>query len=275
MLPLSLTLIFFSLALARPQVKNRTDSQIASGIDIMLTIDVSWSMLINDFVVKGKRSTRIEAAKQVAKNFIAGRPNDRMGIVAFAGRPFEASPITLQHTWLEDSLDYEVNPNQQLEQGTAIGSALSAAGRRLMSRKIKSKSKIIVLITDGSNNSGEIPPLEAAKLLADLGIKVYTVAIGTTHGRLSGRFQNFPAQEFDTGTLEEIAKITDGQYFRALDTDSLVESFHTINDLEKTDSKKKTRVRVKEYHHWFTGMALIFLVVSLLIQTFAPPPGPN
>ena len=217
-LPLVFTaLVFAILGMARPVWRNEYQSRVASGIDIMLTFDVSLSMDIDDFRLEGRPMRRIDAAKQVVDAFISKRPDDRIGLVAFAGRPVSVSPITLDHDWLREGLNnLELNRGVRgtvQEQGTAIGSALSAAGTRLDNRE--AKSKIIVLITDGASNSGKISPLEAARHLKTLGIKTYTVAIGTEKGRVSGSIQRYPRQEFDLPTLRKIAVDTGGEHFWA------------------------------------------------------------
>ncbi|MBC7979314.1 MAG: VWA domain-containing protein, partial [Armatimonadetes bacterium] len=190
-LPLAFTsLVLAIFGMSRPVWRNEYKSRIASGIDIMLAFDVSLSMDIDDFQMGGQPMRRIDAAKRVVDDFISRRPDDRIGLVAFAGRPVSVSPITLDHDWLRSGLDnLRLNDERNLgtvqEQGTAIGSALSAAATRLNNRD--AKSKIIVLITDGASNSGKISPLEAAGHIKTLGIKTYTVAIGTKEGRVSGR----------------------------------------------------------------------------------------
>jgi Ca-activated chloride channel family protein len=174
-LPLAFLSLFFAiLAMARPVWRNHYQSRTASGIDIMIAFDVSLSMDIDDFVDEGRPTKRITVAKKVVDDFISRRPEDRMGLVAFAGRPRDASPITLDHQWLRNALD-QLRLNDQRdrgtirEQGTAIGSALAASSVRLEARD--AKSKIIVLITDGASNSGKISPLEAAEHAKTLGIR--------------------------------------------------------------------------------------------------------
>ena len=203
-----LALITTILALARPVWRNQFLSRSASGIDIVIAFDVSLSMDIDDFVDQGRRARRIDVAKMVVDDFISRRPDDRIGLVAFAGRPRDCSPITLDHKWLRRALE-NLRLNDQYdrgtikEQGTAIGSALAAAATRLDARD--AKSKIIVLITDGASNSGKIAPVEAAELAKKLGIRIYTIAIGTTEGRVDTNIMRSPYQEFDLPTLQKIA----------------------------------------------------------------------
>jgi Ca-activated chloride channel family protein len=171
------------LGLARPVWRNEYSNRTASGIDIVIAFDVSLSMEIDDFLrPDGRPLQRLDAAKEVVSDFIGKRPDDRIGLVIFAGRPYSASPITLDHKWLRDRLA-AAHPSQLGEQGTAIGSALSAAAVRLDQRK--AASKIILLVTDGANNSGKIDPVEAAELATELGIKIYAISLGTEEGRVS------------------------------------------------------------------------------------------
>lgn len=266
-----LTLACAILALARPQWKDTYADRKASGVDIILAIDISYSMEIVDFQLNGRKAQRIDAAKATAAQFIQQRPNDRIGIVAFSGRPYVTSPITLEHDWLTDQLR-ELQPGLVLEQGTAIGSAIAAATTRLLDRE--SKSKVVVLVTDGSNNSGQLAPLEAAKHAAKLGVKVYTIAIGTEEGRLYNGRQAYPQQEFDTETLSEIARITGAEYYRVRNTDKLRQTFQSIDQLEKTDARQHTGVVTTELFPWFTAGSFILALFSLSIQALKPPPTP-
>ena len=266
-----LALICAIIAMARPQLRNEQSESTASGVDIILAIDISYSMQIVDFVLNGRRAQRITVAKNTAEAFINQRQNDRMGIVAFSGRPYITSPITLEHDWLIDQLR-ELRPGLVKEQGTAIGSAIAAAASRLHERE--SKSKVIVLVTDGSNNSGRIAPVEAAKQAAVLGIKVYAIAIGTEQGRLNNSIQAHPQQEFDTKTLQEIAEITGGEYFRVKDTDKLRDTFNSIDQLEKTEIKQHSIVSIRELFPWCASAALTFTIIGLTMQAVKSPTAP-
>ena len=259
------------LALARPQWVNEYKQRKASGIDIILAIDISYSMEIYDFELNGRKVQRITAAKETAETFIKQRPNDRMGIVAFSGRPYLTSPITLEHKWLIDQLR-DLRPGLVKEQGTAIGSAIAAASTRLHERE--AKSKVVVLVTDGSNNSGRISPIEAAKHAATLGIKVYAIAIGTEEGRLRNGIQAYPQQEFDTETLQKISQITKAEYFRVRDTDKLRDTFRSIDQLEKTDVRQHITTTREEWFPWIAGAALVFTLLALTMQSLNPPPAP-
>lgn len=261
-----LPLVFISLVLAifgmaRPVWRNEYQSRVASGIDILITFDVSLSMEIDDFRRGGQPMRRLEAAKEVVDAFITRRPDDRIGLVAFAGRPVSVSPITLDHDWLRQGLekialwDERSQTGTVREQGTAIGSALATAATRLDNRD--AKSKIIVLITDGQSNSGKISPIEAAQHIKTLGIKTYTVAIGTTKGRVSSRIQNFPRQEFDLPTLRKIASETGGEHFWAQSLEDLENNFQTIDKLEKTETRSLTVIDDRELFSWFVGASLL------------------
>ena len=231
----------------------------ASGIDIMIAFDVSLSMDIDDFRLDGRPMRRIDAAKRVVDAFIARRPDDRIGLVGFAGRPVSISPITLDHDWLRMGLDgLQLNRRgigTVEEQGTAIGSALAASGTRLDNRD--AKSKIIVLITDGASNSGKMSPLEAAKHLKTLGIKTYTVAIGTEKGRVDPTIQRYPRMEFDLPTLRKIASQTGGEHFWAQSLEALENNFETIDNLEKSETRSLTVIDDRELFAWFVGVSLL------------------
>jgi Ca-activated chloride channel family protein len=279
-LPLAFLALFAAiLTMARPVWRNEYQSRNASGIDIMLAFDTSLSMTIDDFILEGSRISRIVAAKRVVDAFITRRPDDRIGLVAFAGRPVSASPITLDHQWLRKSLDglrlnddFEHILGTVKESGTAIGSALSAAAMRLDTRQ--SKSKVIVLVTDGANNSGKIAPLEAAAHAKTLGIKIYTVAIGSEGGRVSSNIQAFPGKEFDLPTLIEIARVTGGEHFWAQDLESLESTFQTIDRLEKTESKSQAVIDDDELFPWFLIAAVLSSLAAITLLALNPAPSP-
>jgi len=225
-----------------------------------------------------RQERRIEAAKKIITEFIKRRPDDRIGIVSFAARPYTAAPVTLDHQILAFTLKELALVNSRTESGTAIGSAIMAAGERLESIKRdektdseQSKSKVIVLVTDGASNSGQLSPVEAANIVSDLDIKIYPVAIGTAEGRLNGMSTG---QEFDTETLKEIAKITKGDFYRALDYTGLREAFKSIDTLEKTEVKKKTWITRKELYPWLIAPSVILIIGFLAVSAFNPPPMP-
>ncbi|MEX1115992.1 MAG: VWA domain-containing protein [Akkermansiaceae bacterium] len=275
-LPLAFAaLILAIVTIARPVWRNQYQSRTASGIDIMIALDVSLSMNIDDFIERGQKVQRIDVAKRVVDDFISRRPEDRIGLVAFAGRPRDAGPITLDHQWLRNALA-EVRLNDRWdrgtvkEQGTAIGSALSAAAIRLEARD--AKSKVIVLLTDGASNSGKISPVEAAEHAKTLGIKIYTVAIGTIEGRVDPSIQRFPYQEFDLPTLQKIATLTGAEHYWAQNLAALENTFKTIDRLEKTDAKSLTVIENTELFPWFVASTLLAAFGSALFLALNPPP---
>jgi Ca-activated chloride channel homolog len=277
-LPLAFTALFLAiLTMARPVWRNEFQNRSASGIDIMIAFDVSLSMDIDDFIDGGRNVKRIDVAKMVVDDFISRRPDDRIGLVAFAGRPRDASPITLDHQWLRSALG-ELRLNDQFdrgtikEQGTAIGSALAAASSRLDARD--AKSKIIVLITDGASNSGKISPVEAAEHAKTLGIKIYTIAIGTKEGRVDRSIMRFPYQEFDIPTLKKIAALTGAEHYWAQNLKALRETFTTIDQLEKTEAKTHTVIEDTELFPWFLGLTLLAALGSVTLLALNPPPSP-
>ncbi|MGK0189142.1 MAG: Ca-activated chloride channel family protein [Verrucomicrobiales bacterium] len=260
------SLACYAFALARPQHISTHEQVKASGIEIVLAMDLSLSMGITDFNIGGKRVNRLAAAKRVTRQFIDGRPNDRIGLVAFAGRPYVPCPLTLDHAWLKQSLDrLELGV---IEQGTAIGSAIGAATARLDQRE--SRSKIVVLITDGASNSGNLTPQDAARIAKTLKIKVYPIAVGTpgmhqiplpgTNRKLQAR------QEFDTETLNEVASISDGKSYMAEDTDALEAIFKTIDQLEKTEIFRRTTIKARDVFHWFLWPAVLLTIISLILR---------
>ncbi len=277
-LPLTLfALITAILAMARPVWRSEFRSRTASGIDIMIAFDVSLSMDIDDFSDNGDRMRRIDVAKMVVDDFISRRPDDRMGLIAFAGRPRAASPITLDHKWLRSALNAlrlnDLNNQGTIKDpGTAIGSALAAAATRLDARD--AKSKIIVLITDGANNSGKISPLEAAEQAKTLGIKIYTIAIGTSEGRVDRSIMHFPHLEFDLPTLQKIATLTGAEHYWAQDLTSLKKSFTTIDQLEKSDAKSLVIIEDLELFPWLLGLTLLAALAATGALAFHPPPSP-
>ena len=273
LLLLSLALAASFIALARPQHRETFTARKASGIDILLTLDLSESMNIPDFLPPNTRRSipRVEAAKLVLKPFIRNRPNDRMGLVIFSGQPYPVCPLTLDHDWLQQSIE-RVQINDIAEQGTAIGSAIAASSTRLDARD--SKSKIIVLITDGASNSGKLSPAQAAKLAADLNIKIYPIAIGTEDGRVGRNVMSIPRQEFDVETLQEIAKLTQGEFFRARNFNDLENTFASIDKLEKSEARVSSTVQANDFYPWAIAAAALFALAALLTQSLALPPQP-
>ncbi|MDP0489698.1 MAG: VWA domain-containing protein [Verrucomicrobiota bacterium JB023] len=270
---LSFALIPGFIALAKPQQKETFTARKASGIDILLALDISLSMSAEDFQPPGTYRTirRIDAAKGVIRPFIRRRPNDRMGLVVFSGQPYPACPLTLDHTWLQEAIE-RVQLGDIAEQGTAIGSAIAASATRLDERD--SKSKIIVLITDGASNSGKLSPQQAAELARDLGIKIYTIAIGTEDGRVGRHIMRMPRQEFDVETLQEIASLTGGEFFRARNYSDLENTFASIDRLEKTEAEVASTVQTTDFYHYPLALAALLAALALLHQAISRPPQP-
>jgi Ca-activated chloride channel family protein len=263
-------LVLAVVALARPQL-GRSESKLRTeGIDIVLAVDVSGSMLAMDFKVAGQPADRLTAVKNVVKDFINARPNDRIGMVAFAGRAYVASPLTLDHDWLERNLDrIKIG---LIEDGTAIGSGLGTAVNRL--RDTKARSKVVVLLTDGVNNVWKVPPLDAAKAAKEFGVRVYTIGAGTQGvapmplmdraGRVVA-YQPMPV-EIDEELLTQIAKMTGGQYFRATDTESLKNIYQQIDKLEKQQIETVKFEEWRELFPWFLGPGLGALLVAVMLE---------
>jgi len=253
-------------ALARPQKVISHDEEKSEGIAICLTVDVSLSMLIEDFYIGGAPVNRLTAAKRVMRDFVRGRTNDRIGIVAFAGAPYQPCPLTLQREWLEANLDRV--QTGVMEDGTAIGSGLAAAARRLDKETVP--SKVIILLTDGANNSGKLSPQDAAKLAATLGQKIYTIAIGTPGVHMiplpNGRVITSGRQEFDEGTLQEVARIGNGSFYMAQDLSALQDIFDTIDKLEKTEIKRRSITETEEKFFYPLAAAAALLALALLLR---------
>ena len=254
---LFLALICLIAALARPQWINKTEEVSESGVELILAIDVSRSMQAEDFMIEGVRANRLQAAKKVTRDFIQGRTTDRIGLLPFAGRPYLASPLTLSKAWLEGPMGLGRVQIGLVEDGTAIGSAIAAASKRLDKRP--SKSKVIVLLTDGVNTAGRL----SAKTL---GIRVHTIAVGTygDHVIQTPMGPQRLTQEFDEETLKEIARIAGGDYFRAQDTSGLERIFGLIDEMEKTEIKRRTRIESEEWFHWFAIAGLGFGLLTMI-----------
>lgn len=265
----TLALISLVLALARPRLGYGDMEIEASGIDIVLAVDISGSMQAMDFKMGSKRVNRLEVVKKVIGEFIEKREADRIGLVAFAGEPYLVSPLTLNHDWLNKNLE-RLKLGLITEEGTAIGSALIMSVNRLKS--LQAKSKVVVLLTDGVNNMGAIQPVTAAEAAAALQVKVYTIAAGTrgtapfpvqdAFGRT--RLQNIRT-EVDEPTLKKIASITEGSFFRATDTEELEAIYDQINQLEKTEIKLKHFTYYRELFLWPLLTGLVFLLLEYLL----------
>jgi Ca-activated chloride channel family protein len=268
---LLLALALLVTALARPR-QGKTVSQVqASGIDIMLALDVSGSMQAEDFTIGGERANRLEVVKQVTKKFIEERPNDRIGIVCFAGRPYLVSPLTLDHGWLLANL--ERVKIGLVEDGTAIGSAIASAANRLKEKEVK--SKIVVLLTDGDNNAGKVTPLTAAEAAKALGIKVYTIGAGTrgfapmpVQDQFGRRLYRNVKVDVDEDALKKIADLTNAKFYRATDTKTLGQIFEQIDKLEKSTIELNQYTQYRELFPWFlAGGFAVLALQAVLAQT--------
>jgi Ca-activated chloride channel family protein len=243
------------IALARPQSTSKGQNVYSEGIDIVLALDISGSMLAEDF-----QPNRIEAAKNVAQDFIGGRTNDRIGLVIFSGESFTQCPLTVDYEVLKTLI--KPLKSGMIEDGTAIGLGLANAVNRL--RESKAKSKVIILLTDGVNNRGEIDPISAAQIAQSYGIRVYTVGVGTVgeapypvQTPFGIRYQMVPV-EIDEKVLNKVAEMTDGKYFRATDNKKLRSIYQEIDKLEKT------RIEVRSYRR-YTELFYSFILVAVFL----------
>jgi len=257
----SLALIALIVALARPQSALSWQNSTTEGIDIMIASDISGSMLAEDF-----KPNRLEAGKNIAIDFIKDRPDDRIGLVIFSGESFTQCPLTIDHDVLINL--FSAIKNGMVEDGTAIGMGLATAVNRLKDSEVK--SKVVILLTDGSNNAGSIPPITAAEIAKQFNVRVYTVGIGKkgfapypVQTPMGIQYQNLPV-DVDEATLTKIANITGGKYFRATDNEKLKSIYEQIDRLEKA------KIDVTQYHkktESFLPLAVIALL--LLVAEFA------
>ncbi len=255
-------LVCLIAAAARPQ-KGMSESRVETeGVDIVLVVDTSTSMRADDFSTATKRMDRLDAAKSVLAQFIQARPDDRLGIVAFAAMPYTIAPLTTDHAWLMLQLDRL--QTGMLEDATAIGDALASGVNRL--RDSKAKSKIVILLTDGIHNAGRLTPPDAAQAAAALGIKVYTVGAGSDQPRATGIFGFVQGgNEIDEATLKKIAEITKAKYFRATDLKSLEETYRAIDEMEKTKIELDQYTRYEEKFAPFLVLGLLCLALETLL----------
>jgi len=260
-------LVLLVLAIARPRRGLKESLVRTEAVDVVLLVDVSTSMRAEDLEAN-KAVNRLDAAKQVITEFVKQRDNDRIGMVAFAALPYTVSPLTLDHGWLIKRMD-DLKTGM-LEDGTAIGDALASAINRL--RDSKAKSKIIILLTDGMNNAGNLAPENAAEAARALGIKIYTVGAGSTgwvripvQDPFGGQRCARQRSEIDEATLKAIGKTTGGTYFRAKNMKELKVVYDQIDDMEKTDIEVKTYTRFEERFQPVLIAALIFLGLEQLL----------
>jgi Ca-activated chloride channel homolog len=262
-----IALALLIIAMARPRTTDvSTRSSSTQGIDIVLSIDVSASMLARDL-----KPNRLEALKEVAAEFIKGRPSDRIGLVEYAGESFTKTPVTSDKAIVLASLN-EIEYNTVIESGTAIGMGLATSVNRL--KDSKAKSKVIILLTDGVNNAGFIDPKIASELAIEYGIKVYTIGVGSNGMALSpigilpnGQFQYGMAQvEIDEKLLQEIAQSTGGKYFRATNKEKLEEIYEEIDSLEKTEIEEFKYTNYEERFRPFLLLAGLLLILELFLR---------
>lgn len=287
---LALALAAVVVALAQPRWRQEHEEQKVSGIDIMIACDLSGSMSIQDMAFSSKdergrtvRTTvdRLRAAKHVINGFIASRPNDRIGLVAFAGKAKLCSPLTLDHAIVRHIIDQfylsepggfgrAARPGYISEDGTAIGTAIASAATRLHAR-VETKSKVIILVTDGVSNTGSLSPTEAAKQAAQLGIKIFTIAIGKDE-----RLSRYTADvdTFDEQTLREIATLTGGRFYRASSGTQLQKAFASIDQLEKTDATRRKLVSYQALFMYPLLLAGLLLLLGIVGNYLRPRPAP-
>jgi Ca-activated chloride channel family protein len=256
-------LICLTIVIARPQLSNSFRSESTEGIDIMMALDISGTMLAEDL-----RPNRLEAAKSVATEFIAGRPNDNIGLVVFAGESFTQCPLTTDHAVLINlfnGIKYGM-----IEDGTAIGLGLANSVGRI--KDSMAKSKVVILLTDGSNNAGEIAPLTAAEIAKTFGIRVYTIGVGTRgvakfpyQTPMGIRYQDMQV-DIDEDMLKQVASMTGGNYFRATDNNKLKEIYAEIDQMEKTKIRVQEYSKKKDIYLPFALLALLCLLGELILK---------
>lgn len=265
-LPLALHMLALAaliIAIARPQKSDSWSNQTTEGIDIVMAVDISSSMLAEDL-----KPNRLRAAKKVATEFISSRHNDNIGLVVFAGESFTQCPLTINHAELINLLNGI--ESGMIEDGTAIGSGLATAVNRI--KDSKAKSKVIILLTDGSNNRGQIAPSTAGEIAKSFGIRVYTIGVGT-RGMAPYPFQTpYGVQyqdvevDIDEESLKNIAETTGGEYFRATDTKSLSSIYREIDKLEKTKIEVKEFSKKEELYHWFVLVLVVCLIGEITLR---------
>jgi Ca-activated chloride channel family protein len=256
-----LALAVFIAALAQPRLSKSTTEVKASGIDIVVALDLSGSMTTQDYVVDGQRVDRFDMAKSVLMKFVKERPNDRIGLVVFAAQAFIASPVTLDHDYLLENID-RLGIGTINSDATAIGDGLTTALNRL--RELKSKSRIIVLMTDGGNNSGKIDPITATEAAQTLGVKIYTIGLGNRE--FVQQMGLPPGYLPDDDTLQKIAQMTGGVFYRADNSEKLNSIYDQIDKLEKTQAVVSKYTQYKELFPWFILSGLILLLVEILLE---------
>ena len=250
--------VFIIIALSRPQKIDRITENSVNVVDILLVLDISSSMLADDFL-----PNRLEAVKETAMNFIYNRKEDRIGILVFAGEPFIQCPLTIDKSILK-SLISEIKVASKEYDGTAIGMAIANGTNRFRSSDVE--SKVMILLSDGSNNSGEIDPITAAELASQFGIKIYTIGAGTDQAftKIPGR--GLIVNEIDESTLKKIANETGGEYFRATDIKALESIYLKIDELERSEIEVNEYTLYKELYGWFLIPALLLSILLFVLK---------
>lgn len=260
---LTLAVVLILVALARPQKTNEKVEQWTEGIDIMLAIDISQSMQIEDFT-----PNRLEAAKEVARNFIKGRMQDRIGLVVFSGDAFSLTPLTTDYTLLNAYLN-ELNFDMIESRGTAIGSALAVVTNRM--RESESKSKVCILLSDGDNTAGNIDPITSAELASAYNIKIYTIVVGkegmVPYGKDFFGRPNMVENTVDESTMRKIAQIGSGEFFRVADNEALQAVFKKIDQYEKAEIKETRFKDTTDFYFIYLRWAIVLLVIWLLLKS--------
>jgi Ca-activated chloride channel family protein len=263
-----ISIILLIIALARPQSRTGFKEKHGEGIDIMLVIDVSPSMEASDF-----RPTRMEAAKTEAIHFVDERPDDRVGVVVFSGEPFTVCPLTSDHEALKLLISNIASNQGEFDMGTAIGMGLAKGVERI--KESQAKSKVVVLITDGENNKGTIQPLDAGRIAKTFGVRVYTIGMGATQGKVltptlmnpdGSYIQQYQDVDIDEGTLIQVAEMTGGKYFRASDSRNLEQVYSEINQLERSEFDKKGTEQRQEEFLPFLLAALFFILLEFILR---------
>jgi Ca-activated chloride channel family protein len=273
-----LAVVFFIFALARPQTGEELTSSQSSGVDLVIAVDLSTSMWAHDFEISGVRQDRLTVVRSVIRDFIEARGNDRIGLIAFAAQPYLVSPLTLNHDWLQRRLD-QLRIGQ-IEDGTAIGSAIGSATNRL--RDVPAESKSIILVTDGANNRGQLEPLAAAEAARAYGIKIYTIGVGqpglvpfparferdgtparTRDGRI---YLREARSDIDLETLRQVAETTNGRYFHATNSEALRDIYDEIDRMEKREVEINVRRLYTEVFAIPLWIGLALLGIDVLLK---------
>lgn len=259
----ALALTLLVLAAARPRRGIAESRARTEGVDIVLLVDTSTSMNADDLSTRTQRLTRLDAAKKVIAQFVRDRTDDRIGLVAFAAMPYTLAPLTTDHEWL--LLQMDRLQTGMLEDGTAIGDAIASGVNRL--RDSEAKSKVLVLLTDGIHNAGQLAPRDAAQAAAALGIKIYCVGAASDRPQRGGFFGlALPAPEIDEDTLRSVATATDAAYFRATDLDSLAATYEKIDAMEKTEIELSSYTRHEDIFALPALLALLLLAAEAVLS---------